>query len=174
MILSSALRMIMYINNYNLTFRRIQVLWALAVIFFLMTGITIFIYFKEFPLFSYGIVVVTVFYIALSFSRPDYWIARYNLMNEEYTGSEKRYLSSLSSDAAPAILNPQINPDVTQIQEILSLYKTMDYSDIKHMPECDDSYWTINYCQHIQYLSDNMHLRNFNFSIYKAQNYLID
>ena len=168
MILSSALRMIMYINKYNLTFRRMQVLWTLAVIFLLMTGVTIFIYYKEFPLFIYGIAVVTVFYIALSFSHPDYWIARYNLTHEENTGSERRYLSTLSSDAAPAILNPKINPDVTQMQTVRSLYETEDYSDIKYMPEYG-LYWTIDYYERMQYHSENMHLRNFNFSIYKAR-----
>lgn len=173
MILSSALRMIMYINKYNLTFRRMQVLWTLAVIFLLMTGVTIFIYYKEFPLFIYGIAVVTVFYIALSFSHPDYWIARYNLTHEENTGSERRYLSTLSSDAAPAILNPKINPDVTQMQTVRSLYETEDYSDIKYMPEYG-LYWTIDYYERMQYHSENMHLRNFNFSIYKARTYLFD
>lgn len=174
MILSSTLRMIMYINKYNLTFRRMQVLWSLAVIFLLMTGVTIFIYFKEFPLFIYGIAVVTVFYIALSFSHPDYWIARYNLTHhEEDTESSKRYLSNLSSDAAPIILDPQINPDVTKMQTVRSLYETEDYSDIKYMPEYG-LYWTIDYYEHIQYLSENMHLRNFNFSIYKAHTYLFD
>lgn len=79
MIISSALRMFMYIERYNLTFLRIFVLWALAVIFLLMTGITIFIYKQNYPLFFYSVAIVTVFYIGLSFSHPDYWIARYNL-----------------------------------------------------------------------------------------------
>lgn len=171
MILSSALRMIMYINQYNLTFKRIQVLWTLAVIFLLMTGITIFIYHKRFPLFVYGIAVVTIFYIALSFSRPDYWIARYNLTNEEYTESGRRYLESLSSDAAPAILDPKINPDITDIPTALFLYETADYAEYKTKYNI---FWTINYYNRIQYRSQNMHVRNFNFSLQQAKNYLID
>ena len=78
MILSSALRMFMYIATYNLTFLRIFVIWSLVVIFLLMTGITIYIYFQRFPLFFYSVAVVTAFYIGLSFSHPDYWIALYN------------------------------------------------------------------------------------------------
>lgn len=174
MILSSALRMIMYIDRYHLTFRRIQVLWTLAVIFLLMTGVTIFIYHKQFPLFAYGMAVVTVFYIALSFSHPDYWIARYNLTHEEYTESGRKYLVSLSSDAAPAILNPDINPDITSIKDMrtdYSLYDTFDYLAYK---ENYILFWTNDYYDHVHYLSRNMHLRNFNFSISKAKSYLID
>lgn len=174
MILSSALRMIMYIDRYHLTFRRIQVLWTLAVIFLLMTGVTIFIYHKKFPLFAYGMVVVTVFYIALSFSHPDYWIARYNLVHEEYTESGRKYLISLSTDAAPAILNPDINPDITSIKDMRTdnlLSDTFDYVEYK---ENYILFWTNDYYDKIKYISEDMHLRNFNFSICTAQNYLID
>lgn len=171
MILSSALRMLMYIDRYHLTFKRIQVLWTLAVIFLLMTGVTIFIYHKKFPLFAYGMVVVTVFYIALSFSHPDYWIARYNLTHEAYTESGRRYLSGLSSDAAPAILNPQINPDITDIRTTLFLYNSSDYTEYKTQYNL---FWTIDYYNRMEYHADNMHLRNFNFSHYQAQNYLLD
>ena len=171
MILSSALRMLMYIDRYHLTFKRIQVLWTLAVIFLLMTGVTIFIYHKKFPLFAYGMAVVTVFYIALSFSHPDYWIARYNLTHEAYTESGRRYLSGLSSDAAPAILNPQINPDITDIRTTLFLYDSSDYTEYKTQYNL---FWTIDYYNRMEYHADNMHLRNFNFSHYQAQNYLLD
>ncbi len=171
MILSSALRMLMYIDRYHLTFKRIQELWTLAVIFLLMTGVTIFIYHKKFPLFAYGMAVVTVFYIALSFSHPDYWIARYNLTHEAYTESGRRYLSGLSSDAAPAILNPQINPDITDIRTTLFLYDSSDYTEYKTQYNL---FWTIDYYNRMEYHADNMHLRNFNFSHYQAQNYLLD
>ncbi len=174
MILSSALRMIMYIDRYHMTFKRIQVLWTLAVIFLLMTGVTIFIYHKKFPLFSYGMAVVTVFYIALSFSHPDYWIARYNLTHEEYTESGREYLISLSTDAAPAILNPDINPDIKSIKDMRKnnlLSDTFDYTEYK------DNYilfWTNDYYDKVKYISKGMHLRDFNFSICKAKSYLID
>lgn len=174
MIISSALRMIMYINNYNLTFRRIQVLWALAVIFLLMTGITIFIYYKEFPLFIYGMVVVTVFYIALSFSRPDYWIARYNLINEEYTASGRSFISNLSSDAAPAIFNPDINPDFISIEDMRMDNSLYDNLNRLNYTEKYRLRWSNDYYDDIKHHAENMHLRNFNFSLYQAQSYLID
>ena len=111
MIASSALRMLMYIKSYDLTFLRVFVLWSLAVIFLLMTGVLTNIYKERFPLFKYSMVVVTVFYIAFSFSHPDYFIAKYNISQildnpDEY--HDALYLTYyLSADAAPAILNEE-------------------------------------------------------------------
>ena len=118
MIASSAMRMLLYIQYYDLTFLRFFVLWSLIVIFFLMTGILIHIYKEAFPLFKYCITVVTILYIAFSFSRPDYFIARYNItqmLEKEGTESgrpdyDTEYLLSLSADAAPAILNTKTLP----------------------------------------------------------------
>ena len=162
MILSSALRMLMYINRYNLTFLRIFVLWALAVIFLLMAGVTIFIYMNRFPLFTYSMVIVTVFYIGLSFAHPDYWIARYNLdsAHMEYLDDydrydSKSYLGSLSADAAPILLNEETNPYLRQ-----------------NMIDDEELAWLRRYRNKIDHLSKNMHVRNFNFSIYTAGKYV--
>ena len=60
MLASSAMRMIIYIQYYYLTFLRILVLWSLLVLFFIFTGVIIYIYKENFPLFRYSMVVVTV------------------------------------------------------------------------------------------------------------------
>ncbi len=114
MIASSAMRMIIYIRWYYLTFLRIFVLWSLAVLFLIFTGIIISILKESFPLFRYSMVVVTLCYLALSFSHPDYWIAKVNLAGanpETRSGffegepyEDYRFLSRLSADAAPVIL----------------------------------------------------------------------
>lgn len=188
MILSSALRMIMYINRYNLTFLRIFVLWSLAVLFFLMAGITIFIYNKKFPLFNYGLVIVTVFYIILSFSHPDYWIAKYNLdpahmeyLNDNDVSDTRHYLSylsTLSSDAAPVLLNEKTNPYLSQISGLTSKdIFTMEWDDLKEQyllenEEYQCISWIRNYYSDMQYLSECMHVRNFNFSVHGAEKYI--
>ncbi len=176
MILSSALRMLMYINRYNLTLLRILVLWALAVIFLLMTGVTVFIYYRKFPLFIYGMAIVTVFYIGLSFAHPDYWIAKYNLdpehieyLNEYDIDDSKYYLSTLSADAAPVILDAGRNPYISSLEDMLE--------DNEHPDDYYDDYtyntlWVRRYYDHIHALNNRMHLRNFNFSVYKAGTYL--
>ena len=81
MIASSALRMVIYIRFYYLTFLRILVLWSLALLAVLFVGIIINIFLEKFPLFRYSMVVVTVLYLALSFAHPDYIIARVNVAN---------------------------------------------------------------------------------------------
>lgn len=115
MIASSAMRMIIYIRWYYLTFLRIFVLWSLAVLFLIFTGVIISILKESFPLFRYSMVVVTLCYLVLSFSHPDYWIAKVNLAStdletcsEFFEGEpyeDYRFLSRLSADAAPVILD---------------------------------------------------------------------
>lgn len=108
MIASSAYRMLLYIQVYYLTFLRVFVLWALFVIFLLITGALLLICKKEFPFTRYCVIAVTVCYLLFSFSHPDYWIACYNLdhstLQEEEGFDDYYYLSNyLSYDAAPAI-----------------------------------------------------------------------
>lgn len=101
MIASSAMRMILYVQTYQLTFLRVLVLWALVVISLLLIGCMVTVYRTDFPLFSYAMVVVTVLYIGFSLARPDYWIAKYNLSQEEL--ADQAYLYTLSADAVPAM-----------------------------------------------------------------------
>lgn len=154
MILSSALRMIMYIAQYNLTFLRLFVLWSLAVIFLLMAGVVVYIYVQKFPLFFYSVVVVTVLYIGLSFAHPDYWIAKYNLEigMEEGRGSDTEYLLRLSADAAPVLLSEE------HAEKIAGNYL----------------YLSEAYERKIRRASEEMHTRNFNFSVFTASSYLRD
>ena len=193
MILSSALRMLMYISRYNLTFLRIFVLWALAVIFLLMAGVIIYIYKNKFPLFTYSMVIVTVFYIGLSFAHPDYWIAKYNLNSmhlDEYSPYDnKGYMSSLSADAAPILLNEENNPYLkanvlgdAAVEDIIKNWDAIDlhaaeYEGIPYTKEkLKDTYnklkWLHNYYNKIDDLHEDMHVRNFNFSIYTAGKYI--
>lgn len=109
MIASSAMRMILYIQAYHLSIDRVLVLWALFVITLLMALVCINIFKKDFPLFRLGVIVVTICYILLSVSRPDTYIARYNI-EAELSGSktlgrlDTSYLFyELSADAAPVL-----------------------------------------------------------------------
>ncbi len=84
MIASSAMRMIIYIRYYYLTFLRILVLWSLALLAVLFVGVVINIMKDTFPLFRYSVAVVAVLYLALSFAHPDYIIARVNVANASH------------------------------------------------------------------------------------------
>lgn len=114
MIASSAMRMMIYIRYYYLTFLRIFVLWALLVLTFLFAGVVIRIFRGSFPLFRYCCVAVTCCYLVLSYCHPDYWIAKVNVshveqdeegsffMGESYV--DISYLSGLCADAAPVLV----------------------------------------------------------------------
>lgn len=108
---SSAWRMLLYIQEYRLTFLRFLVLWALAAIAVLLTGIVAGIHRPGFPLFGFCAAAVTVCCIFLAYVQPDYWIARYNVSSlqaqenagEQVREPDLRYLASLSADAAPVL-----------------------------------------------------------------------
>lgn len=123
MVASSAFRMVLYIRAYQLTFLRVLVLWSLALIAVLLVGVLLQIWKKDFPLFSYGLVVVCGCYLMLSFGRADYFIAWYNLMHlqqkasEEETQVDLTYLSTLSTDAAPAVYEKMKNEGITLSME---------------------------------------------------------
>ncbi|MDE6965334.1 MAG: DUF4173 domain-containing protein, partial [Lachnospiraceae bacterium] len=122
MIASSTYRMLLYIQAYQLTFLRVFVLWALFVIFLLISGALVTVYRERFPFTGFCLISVTVLYIMFSFAHPDYWIAKYNLdhyrpgSSGEENGSQRDlpasyvdgntdfyYLRNLSLDAAPVI-----------------------------------------------------------------------
>lgn len=166
MIASSAMRMILYVATYYLTFLRILVLWTLAVLALLLTGILISIYRENFPLFSYCMVVVTICYLIFSLAKPDYFIAKYNL--SKATGCYRRmpenmvtnpyedgYLDenylfyNLSFDAAPAM-------------EEAGLFAQKGVLKVQ-----DDK--LRNYSVRVKYETENMGLRSFNFSRYRAR-----
>ena len=120
MIASSGLRMILYIQTYNLTFLRIFVLWSLCVLTLLFIGVLISIYRRCFPLFRYSVTVVTCLYVALSFAHPDLIIAKFNLENAD-ARLDYSYLSELSEDAAPVLV-----PYLREQGYVLSVIKAED------------------------------------------------
>lgn len=109
---SSAFRMILYIRYYYFSFERILVLWSCFTIFIVVTGLLIQVWKTDFKLLKFCIVTVTICYILFSFSRPDYFIAKWNLSqadghSHEFFYSEGYddycYLEDLSEDAAPIL-----------------------------------------------------------------------
>lgn len=185
MIASSAYRMLLYISVYQLTFLRIFVLWALLVIALLMAGIVGKTLRNAFPLFRYGLFVISCCYLVLSFGQPDYWIARYNISayvkqekemasaagqageeNAAEQAGESRggytvdtwYLRNLSADAAPVIMTEG------------SIERYLDYEAEKEKwmkGEVKDLYtptWDVAYIERQKDRADEMSIRSFNFS----------
>ena len=111
MIASSAMRMIMYIQAYHLTFMRVFVLVALFTLAVLLAGVIVSIFKEGFCFFRYGVAVISIVYILFAFSHSEYFIAKYNFAQRDSAMLEVsknknidvRYISELSTDAAPAI-----------------------------------------------------------------------
>lgn len=185
MIVSSLIRMLLYIREYNLTYLRILVLLALLMIAFIMAGLIVRIYRADFPLVHYVILVVGVLWTGFSFARPESIIARYNLEKLRQTKEVQRilqdaeqqqhenlyveycviedklgYLCELSADASPALY---------------------EFCELMAVNEYHEDVWSGRYCQDIpQYLhrwyfnrydNERMTLRGFNVSTYRAQKY---
>lgn len=189
MIASSAMRMLLYVETYNLTFLRIFVLWALAVLFLLFLGVVIQIYKESFPLFRYGMTVVTVFYIGLAFSHPDYVIAKFNLENSG-ASLDYSYLAELSSDAAPVLI-PYLKEhgyDLSVVTIANASAKDDRIADTLRPKASQDAYWPkvksildgksakrndVNgfgyyYLENVRADYWNGGIRNFNLSRYRA------
>lgn len=150
MIASSTLRMLMYIGSYHLTFLRVFVLLALFVLFLCLTGVVISVYKPEFPLFTYMLVIVSVCYIAFSLSRPDTYIATYNIKSE---ATDMYYYYELSPDAAP----------------ILAKAGLLDKEKNDNHPSyAGDNYLKNNYIHRCREGYDSLNLRRFNLSVYQA------
>lgn len=183
MIASSAYRMLLYISVYQLTFLRILVLWALCTIAFLMAGVVGKTLKDAFPLFRYGLAVITCCYLVLSFGQPDYWIARYNIsaymrqekeMQEatEKAGEERAvewedngrnavdtwYLSNLSADAASVIIT----------EKSVERYRAYEAEKERWIngeaKEPDTPTWDVDYIERQKERADEMSFRSYNFS----------
>lgn len=159
MIASSAYRMILYISSYHLTFLRVLVLWFLVLLAFLMAGVIWNIRKKEFPLFRYGMVVVTACYLLLSFSHFDYWIAKYNIyqMKEQISYEDISYLCSLSLDAVPALT--ELHPEHDDRDEII-------YGEAGRYVGCPACVLE----EHLEWIGEttDLNIRSFNISKYQG------
>ncbi len=162
MIASSAMRMILYIMYYDLTFLRILVLWGLALLAVLFVGVSVNIFKEDFPLFRYSVAVVAILYLALSFVHPDYLIARVNVANgtEDYS-----YLSRLSADAAP-VLAPymeELDYDLAVFKEDKPLQYVKDTSE-EEIYSFDIDGFGYYWMNRMKKRTENFGVRTFNVS----------
>ncbi len=168
MLASSAVRMLLYIQQYGLTYLRIEVLLGLLLIAFIMAGVIVSIYRKTFPLAHYIILSVGVIWILFSFCRPEYMIAKYNISHYEVIGQDEngadildidyddlQYLASLDGDAAPAIC--ELAEDIADGRKLISRWSEDGLSDMHAF-----------YFEDIDAWEENPGVRGFNFAKYKA------
>ena len=195
MIASSAMRMVIYIRYYYLTYLRILVLWALVLLVLLFAGVVVTIWKETFPLFRYHMTVTAVLYLALSFAHPDYMIAKVNLENAVTSdGEEQRmetdllsfeggqfflakepyqdydYISRLSADAAP-VLVPWLQK-MGYRMEAFHMEDPVTYAaehNFREEGSClDPSGFGYYWMRRIQQRTENFGVRTFNVSRHLA------
>ncbi len=170
MIASSAVRMLIYIQYYYLTFLRIFVLFSSLVLFIIFIGLVVYIHTDRFPFFKYSMVVVTVLYICLAFSHPDYIIAKVNLSAVDDSRSQfflgagfddYEFMEYLSADAAPAISEWMKEQGYT--------YDVGDgYINDRYF-NCNAEDYGDNYMIKMSEKTADMGIRDFNLSLYRAK-----
>ena len=120
-----------------------------------MGGVIISIYMKKFPLFQYIVAVVSVFYISLSFLRPDTIVAKYNITHMDEASCENVFylLYNTSWDAVP---------------EIAKLDKKVDLTKIKNENEFFEEQIK-NYFIYVSEENNDIYFRKANYSRIKAK-----
>lgn len=103
MIASAAMRMILYVQAYDLSFDRLLVLWFLPCLTVLVTGALISIYRPTFKLMRFFTVTMLIGWMVFAFMKPDAMIARYNLSSGRTEIDHSYWSRNLSTDAAPVI-----------------------------------------------------------------------
>lgn len=189
MIASSAMRMLIYISFYYLTFLRILVLWGLALLAVLFAGVMICIFKENFGLFKYSMVVVSVMYLALSFSHPDYLIAGYNLAYVDTPGQtlvaseetvspfrDYSYIAHLSSDAAPAVVKYMEQRGLLEGYEAYpgktKYDKLMSMIGAKTSRQLTEENFAYRFLFRQQEDIGKLGLRTFNVSVFRTKNLL--
>lgn len=162
MIASSVFRMFMYIDNYYLTFLRVFVLFMLLLITLLLTGLLISIYIEAFPLFRYSFVITSVLYLVFSLSKPDYFIAKYNvnhfIANESEAKPEKE--DKRYSEFGYVYDSKGGRMDVEYLINNLSLDAAPILKEVNLFTGTQQH----NYQKKIKRKTENMGIRSFNFS----------
>lgn len=174
MLASAVYRMTLYVSAYHLTYLRLMVLWFLVMLAVLLPGVALIIWRPRFPLFRFSLTVVTVFYLALVWSKPGSvigWDYVSHLNRETVTESDVRFLiRGLSADAAPAVASLNLTWDEVKTVLPFSAAELSVPDDPAangaHQP---NSWFQAYYRLHAGNRYRNMGIRNYNFSLAKVQ-----
>ncbi len=190
MLASAVYRMCLYVQVYHLTYLRLTTLWFLAMTAVLLAGVTLLIWQPRFPLFRFGLAVVTVFYAALVWAKPGEilgWDYVHHMDRGEVTAKDMRYLVyNLSADAAPAIASLELTREEAEDLGLWPAAETGLPEDWEEKSETPDgaaggggqdtaagslpNAWMQSYYElHAGKNYRSMGLRNYNFSLAKVR-----
>lgn len=115
MIISSAYRMMLYVEAYHMTIMRMLVLWFLAMLAVSMIGVIYSIYKKEYKLYRYLFLVLFLFVTGISILKPGAFVVKYNLEHMNYYTKWDIYnWMDLSYDIVPELTKIDVHKIVLE------------------------------------------------------------
>lgn len=103
---SSAMRMMLYISAYGLTYLRLLVLWFLVLLAFLLGAAIYAVFHENFRLFRFALIVCMALWLVFAFARPDTVAARYNLARRGLDDTTETQITHDSSHDSILALRP--------------------------------------------------------------------
>lgn len=140
MFASSYYRMLMYMDAYSMTIRRVGVCWLMALMLAVLIGVIIYIWKPDFALTRYTIFTVLVFVLALNLMHLGATVSKNNVDRyfkeqeaEVKTGYQldENYLYTLLPASAPDLVRLENTPAYEQnyhLQSALNAIREHDYS----------------------------------------------
>ena len=140
MFASSYYRMLMYMDAYSMTIRRVGVCWLMALMLAVLIGVIIYIWKPDFALTRYTIFTVLVFVLALNLMHLGATVSKNNVDRyfqeqeaEVKTGYQldENYLYTLLPASAPDLVRLENTPTYEQnyhLQSALNVIREHDYS----------------------------------------------
>ena len=162
MIGSSGYRMLLYVKVYHLTFLRVFVLWFLIVLALFMIGLLIHINRRNFSLFRYIVLVMMCCYIPFVYSRPEAFIANYNLSRDYITWEDIYYvIYSGTYESIPALVD--VNPEELKTRDSETVYESVE-------GEVEKQIQSVLYDGDGKYHgAEEIEIRKWNYSKYQAK-----
>lgn len=130
--ISAFSKMFMYMKQYGLTIKRVQVAWALALIIMIIVMVSIKIYSQQFKLFRGLFIMISAMYLGLNYANVDYLVAKCNI--SLYKQGIKDNLSGcydLSSSAIGPIVEGLEGEELDDVQYILEEIATQSSMNVR-------------------------------------------
>ena len=171
MIGSSAVRMLMYIQAYRLSYLRVLVLFALLVLIALFAGTIIYLYKNAFPLMKYMIFVCGGLYIVFALSHPDTYVMRYNL-----ACARADVQTWLDADVDTEEIEVRLADDFQYMEErsadtTPAVFEFIDWAQARGIWTDEDDSWQISnlFSYHSEMCTSRRGVRTFNVSTYRGK-----
>lgn len=131
---SSAMRMLLYVNAYGLTYLRLLVLWFLALLALILGAAAYTVFHEDFRLFRFTLAACMAFWLVFAFARPDAIAARYNLAKHGLDDTTEAEISYECSSDAIGALRPYF-ADIAGRGEDSTMYLKLTISVIRDYSE---------------------------------------